>query len=758
MKMKGRIKRILTGLMVLLMMITLLPEGFNIGMIRAYGETDQTGVWSYNILEDGNVEILEYMGNAAEVVVPNEIDGNSVISIGNAAFMGDSSTKIVISSGITSINESAFAMCSKLTSIEIPESVTSIGYNAFYGCSELTSIEIPSGVKNIEGDIFSGCDSLISIDVAEDNEVYDSRENCNAIIETKTNQLKVGCKTTKIPSGVTSIGDDAFIGCGGLTSIEIPNSVTSIGNGAFAKCSGLIDIEIPSGVTHIGNRAFSGCSSLESIEIPTGVTKIKDSVFENCSSLKSIEIPTGVTSIGNYAFAGCNSIENIKIPENVTSIGNNAFASCSCLESIEIPTGVTSIGNRTFASCSGLEKIEIPTGVTSIGMYAFARCSCLKKIEVPRSVTDIGVGSFEECDNLVIYSYADAYVHTYTNSHEIEWKEIKDILPENSSITIGSTTCTYDGEAKCPSVVVKYGNTTLVSETDYTVEYTNNVKVGIATVVVTGKDAYKGLLKATFTIIPATITDVTLETTTYTYDGKAKCPTVTVKSGTKVLTNGTDYTVEYTNNVKVGTATVTVTGKGNCKGTITKTFTIKEEKLAAVQSLKQSTAYATDSITLNWNKVKNASGYEIYRATSKNGKYKKIVTTSKTSYKDKNLKAGTTYYYKVRAYKNNYGVFSEIKAMKTKCVAPSIKLTAGKKQVEIICGKITGAEGYEFYMATSKSGKYKKIKTLTSKKLSFTQKKLTKGRKYYFKAKAYSKINGKKVYSGWSKVGNVKVK
>jgi hypothetical protein len=137
---------------------------------------------------------------------------------------------------VTSIGEYAFWECSGLTSITIPNSVTSIGYMAFADCRVLTSITIPNSVKSIGGGAFGYCSGLTSINVENGNSTYDSRGNCNAIIETNTNTLITGCKTTIIPNNVTSVGDFAFYGCTDMSIITIPNSVTSIGKDAFWGC------------------------------------------------------------------------------------------------------------------------------------------------------------------------------------------------------------------------------------------------------------------------------------------------------------------------------------------------------------------------------------------------------------------------------------------------------------------------------------------------------------------------------------------
>ena len=148
-------------------------------------------------------------------------------------------TSVTIPNSVTNIGRSAFSGCSGLTSVTIPSSVTSIGNSAFSGCSGLTSVTIPSNVTSIGNSAFSGCSGLTSISVENGNTVYDSRADCNAIIETATNTLIAGCKNTVIPNSVTSVGSGAFNGFSGLTSVTIPNSVSFIGEQAFSWCSSL---------------------------------------------------------------------------------------------------------------------------------------------------------------------------------------------------------------------------------------------------------------------------------------------------------------------------------------------------------------------------------------------------------------------------------------------------------------------------------------------------------------------------------------
>ena len=265
-----------------------------------------------------------YCSGLTNVNIPN-----TITSIENSTFYYCTSlTSIDIPNSVTSLGYSAFSNCSGLTSIDIPNTVTSIGGWAFGSCTGLTSITIPKSVTSIGDKTFYECVGLTSITVEEGNTRFDSRNGCNAIIETESNTLITGCQNTVIPNTVTSIGGWAFRDCITLTSVNIPNSVTSIGEYAFFGCTGLTSLTIPNSVTTIDECAFWGCRGVTSVNIPNSVTFLGTSAFGWCTSLASVTIPNSVTTISDYAFRDCYVLNDvyclIEDLSNVT-IGRSVF-------------------------------------------------------------------------------------------------------------------------------------------------------------------------------------------------------------------------------------------------------------------------------------------------------------------------------------------------------------------------------------------------------------------------------------------------
>ena len=245
-------------------------------------------------------------------------------------------------------------------------------------------------VTSIGDNCFDGCRGLTSITIP--SSVTSLGKSCFDGCS--------GLTSITIPSSVTSLGYGCFWDCRGLTSITIPSSVTSLGKLCFDGCSGLTSITIPSSVTSLGDGCFYCCSNLTSITIPSSVTSLGECCFQGCGGLKSITIPSSVTSLGKSCFEGCSRLTSITIPSSVTSLGDNCFEGCSGLTSITIPSSVTSLGERCFFDCSGLTSITIPSSVTSLGRFCFVNCSGLTSITIPSSVTSLGEACFRHCLNL----------------------------------------------------------------------------------------------------------------------------------------------------------------------------------------------------------------------------------------------------------------------------------------------------------------------------------------------------------------------
>ena len=330
---------------------------------------------SYTVTTIGNNAFF-YCRRVTSVNIPE-----SVTVIGNYSFYNCIVLASVnIPKNVTCIGSRAFSECTSLTSVTFPNGLRTICSGAFYNCNGLTSVTIPSSIDSIGPNPFAGCPSLTSLVVEKGNAVYDSRENCNAIIKTATNTLISGCKTTVIPNSVTSIDFLGFCQCTGLTSITIPANVTSIGERAFLRCTGLDSVTILGGVTILGAIVFLGCTSLTSVNLPNSLTSIGSNAFSNCTSLTSVNIPDSVTFIGSNAFSNCTSLTSVDIPNSLTSIGSNAFLNCTSLTSVDIPDSVTSIGSGAFYGCANITEIVIGKGIENIGDNAFYSCPKLTNV------------------------------------------------------------------------------------------------------------------------------------------------------------------------------------------------------------------------------------------------------------------------------------------------------------------------------------------------------------------------------------------
>lgn len=418
--------------------------------------TDEVIARGYD--RQANVNCILYKSGYLEVYSSG---GNSYLS--SIGFMIGSDKKDLIKTvsikEIRTIQNDAFADCKNLTSVTFypndNKPVWEISGDAFRNCVSLKSITIPAYVHKIENTVFSGCTNLESIVVEEGNSTYDSRDNCNAVIETATNTLKIGFSSTKIPNTVTTIGGGAFEGTT-LKSIVIPEGVTLIENEAFKDCKSLETVSLPNSLERIYPFAFRN-SNISSISIPAGVKYISEDVFDGCNNLSTITVSNGNTKYDSRD--NCNALietatntilrgsSSTIIPNTVTTIGARAFEGTT-LKRIVIPEGVTLIGDGAFCDCKSLETVSLPNSLERICSIAFSS-SKISSIYIPAGVKDISESAFFQCENLstITVSNENTKYDSRDNCNALIETATNTLLQGSSSTVIPNSVTAIGGRA-----------------------------------------------------------------------------------------------------------------------------------------------------------------------------------------------------------------------------------------------------------------------------------------------------------------------
>ncbi len=614
-----------------------------------------------------------------------------------------------IPSTVKTINSRAFANIMKVTSITIPASVTNIEENALVCMPNLTKIAVAAANTKYSSDgtaLFDKAKTkLITFPTGKTgkytipstvktiglNAFYYARLT-SVVIPNSVNKIDAYAfadsqiTAVSIPASVSVIGECAFYSTRDMKSCSIGSCDAEIGRDAFdyslwvtnlsAKRSDklaianniLIDardasgvVSVPFDVKNIAGGAFSYNSKVTQVYIPNTVTKIGAYAFYSSSQLTDLYISSNVVSIGEYALASCDKLTNVRFKGNKLTSTNKVTYSWDKYTVSALAATVSKLQNimpgATIKTLSATSLNNKNTAISNIKTISYTGYECTQPSLV---VKYNGTALKQGVDYIVYYknninkgkaTLVVEGIGKYQGAAGSAEFNITQTAISSCSIT-GIKAKTYTGNKITQAIVIKDGSTTLKLNTHYTVAYQDNVKVGTAKVIITGKGKYAGTVTKTFTINPVQVSGLKISgISDKTYTGNNIYQSIVVKRGSKTLTKGTHYTVKYTNNKQVGKAIVAITGKGVYAGTVYKTFTIRPKK---VSSLKASNISKTGA-KLSWSKNSKASGYIIMKYNASKKTYvtvKTITGASNTSYSIKNLNKGTTYKYKVVAYTN----------------------------------------------------------------------------------------------------------
>ena len=626
----------------------------------------------------------------------------------------------------------------------VGKELTSIGNYAFKDCSSLSSIELPEGLTSIGDWVFCDCSSLSSI---------------------------------KLPEGVTSIGHWAFCDCSSLSSIKIPEGVTSIGDGAFWGCSSLSSIKLPEGVTSIGPWAFYRCSSLSSIEIPGNVSEIGYCVFEGCELLKSVYFK------GNKPFMDKNEDEDYKDKEYFLTGFSDATiyypqnnSTWDGIESEEL--GGTNIKWVPYDPASlstasaGTEAVDdadlrLPESQTEETEFT----DDINSFEVDDSEADIFVEEEENVGEVQDpASSPDQNEMTIEEEDESDAFESDDVeITELAPPTSNAQEETKTGASMMFSKLVPHSRYLFVmvkdENADNLLEASNLLYIGEKAADETGTVSFRYMLRENFEspvskVFGAALKEISnmkvaLSETSYTYDGKAKTPSVRVQDDGYLLQAGTDYNVIYSNNRNVGKATVTITGTGNYTGSISINFEIKKaSNVIKAAAIIKNVSGKTQTVKIN---AKVNDGAKLtYSSNNKsvkvNAKGKITIARKFTGKAVITITAAETGKYK----KTTTHITVTVRPNGTSLSGLSNK---SKGRAKVSWKRNKAVTGYRIQYSTDKKFKkgVKNVNVNKNKTTTATLAKLKKGKTYYVRIATYKKV-GEKIYSSWSKAKKIRIK
>lgn len=719
---------------------------------------------------------------------------------------------IKIGDSLTAIPAQAFDGCTKLQNFTVGKAIKTIGNNCFTNCVSLKTVTFAGAPEEIMSRVFMGCTALESIAIPEGVvKLGDSAfENCTGLIH------------IKLPESLNTIGNKTFANCRKLKKIEFGPNVSEIGISAFENCTSLKSLTIPDNIITVRGKAFYGCSNIEKItyngsgSIQIGSQAFAGTKWYNNLPDKSL-IHLGKTLIGYKGTMPKNT--NIIIAEDVSAIASGAFSGQKNLISVVFPESLLNIGDESFKGCSGLKKITIPVSVRSIGDSAFESCTKLSAIDFkPEGYVRIGRKAFYKTSWFNSQSGKTCYLGKNLYAYNGQKTELTASIKSGTisisdgafrNVSTGYLKATIPASVRYIGVEAFYNpnavmveinfkttvcniapaHTTIYSAlVDYVKGYKNSSAIAYAKrngliyeEVNEHTHSYSTVTTKATPYVPGSIntectcgvvTDskvisspntVTLSTTSYTYNGKVKTPAVTVKdSDGNLLKEGTDYELEYKGDRKLpGEYTVTVLFKGKYIGQKHLKFNIKPKTPNTISATQSASV-----VKLTWSKSTGATGYRVYQYSPSKGKYVlKASVKGVTTYRVTGLKSGTEYQFKIKPYFKTsdgtviWGSASSAFTTATEPAKPKVSLSSTSKgKVTVSWNNVNGETGYQIYYSTNKSSGYTKLASVGTDKIKHTASKLSSGKTYYFKVRAYKKVNGKTIFGTFSSVKSIKVK